>query len=92
MNKTIPKYKWVSVTPEAKAALAGLPKHVRRGQFLVDFGLVEQPVKYQSIGFRLSTSPHPTNPNHTRSIRIINLCNAYDDQMKIIHNYDIKNL
>ena len=84
--------KVIAVTPEAREALDSLPQHVNKGQFLVHFGLVTKSRKGQSVIFRTSQSLHPQNPMHTRSIRILVLCNHYNRLMKELGNLKIKDL
>ncbi|KKN19218.1 hypothetical protein LCGC14_0947870 [marine sediment metagenome] len=40
----------------------------------------------------VSESTRPQNRMHTRSIRIINLVNAYIEQLEVVEAYDIANL
>ena len=90
-TKPVQKYQWITVTIEAKAALDTLPSHVKMGQLLVDFGLIEKSAGY-TIGFKVSTVDKPHHSQHVRSIRIINLCNAYNEFIERVHQLNIKDL
>ncbi len=80
----------ITVTVEAKRALDSLPPHVKRGRLLQDFKIVDS--QTTTVVFNISATERPSNPQHTRSIRIINLVNAYNDKMAELDKLDIRNL
>ncbi len=80
----------IRVTPEARAALDRLPAYVMVSRFLQHFDLI--PCDLGNVAIMVSESTRPQNRMHTRSIRIINLVNAYIEQLEVVEAYDIANL
>ncbi len=68
---------FITVTIEAKAALDALPKYIKRAAFLREYRLIDG--NMTTIGFRIGTTQRPHHHVHLRSIRIINLCNAFEE-------------
>lgn len=67
------KMQTVRVTPEALVALKGLPSYISRPKFLYEHRLLKSA---DSVNWTV-TLHYPHHNVHVRSIRIINLCNAY---------------